>query len=120
MRKSHETHDIDLHLVFALLLYHPPIPDGENDPMAKVQNVNSVFYPAFCFKASPTHFTWVKMAAVDVHRLQKVKGFEGMHLMLYVHSLSYSLVVVEPNGRDSPACVCLRQNPLSCQTVASG
>ena len=35
-----------------------------------------VYYPAFCFKASPTHFSWVKMAAADVHRLGKVKGFE--------------------------------------------
>ncbi|OJD13902.1 hypothetical protein AJ78_05692 [Emergomyces pasteurianus Ep9510] len=26
------------------------------------------YYPAFCHKVSPTFFTWVKMAAVDVHR----------------------------------------------------
>lgn len=36
-----------------------------------------VFYPAFCFKASPTHFSWVKMTATDVQRLVKIKGFEG-------------------------------------------
>jgi hypothetical protein len=35
------------------------------------------FYPAFCFKASPTHFAWVKMTAADVHRLRTRKGFEG-------------------------------------------
>jgi hypothetical protein len=32
-----------------------------DEPMATVSNESLVFYPAFCFKASPTHFTWVKM-----------------------------------------------------------
>lgn len=36
------------------------------------------FYPAFCFPASPTHFTWVKMSIADIHRLHPRKGFEGM------------------------------------------
>lgn len=49
----------------------------ENDPMATPNNAGPVFYPAFCFKASPTHFAWVKMAAVDVHRLRRQRGFEG-------------------------------------------
>lgn len=35
------------------------------------------FYPAFCFPASPTHFTWVKMSIADIHRLQSRRGFEG-------------------------------------------
>ena len=35
-----------------------------------------IYYPAFCFKASPTHFNWVKMSAADVHRLDRVSGFE--------------------------------------------
>lgn len=39
-----------------------------------------VFYPAFCFKASPTHLTWVKMAGADVHRLRRRRGFEGTYL----------------------------------------
>ncbi len=25
------------------------------------------FYPAFCYKASPTYFTWVKLTASDIH-----------------------------------------------------
>ncbi|OAX82545.1 hypothetical protein ACJ72_03102 [Emergomyces africanus] len=37
------------------------------------------YYPAFCHKVSPTFFTWVKMAAVDVHRLKRRPGFEGMY-----------------------------------------
>ncbi|KAK2758270.1 hypothetical protein FQN54_004115 [Arachnomyces sp. PD_36] len=34
------------------------------------------FYPAFCHELSPTYFTWVKIAAVDVHKLQSRRGFE--------------------------------------------
>ncbi|KAF5015352.1 hypothetical protein F66182_13346 [Fusarium sp. NRRL 66182] len=41
------------------------------------------FYPAFCFPASPTHFTWVKMSIVDIHRLQSRRGFEGQNI--YFH-----------------------------------
>ncbi|KAL1965543.1 hypothetical protein VTN77DRAFT_5627 [Rasamsonia byssochlamydoides] len=44
---------------------------------------NITFYPAFCFKASPTHFAWVKMSAADVHRLRSRKGFEGQNLYFY-------------------------------------
>lgn len=48
------------------------------------------FYPAFCFPASPTHFTWVKMSIADIHRLQSRRGFEGTtpHLsnFFYLHS----------------------------------
>ncbi|KAL3462867.1 hypothetical protein BJX64DRAFT_258289 [Aspergillus heterothallicus] len=41
------------------------------------------FYPAFCFKASPTHFTWVKLAASDVHRLQRRVDFGDQGLFFY-------------------------------------
>ncbi|KAE8555229.1 hypothetical protein EYB25_003777 [Talaromyces marneffei] len=41
------------------------------------------FYPAFCFPASPTHFTWVKMSIADIHRLQSRRGFEGQNI--YFH-----------------------------------
>ncbi|KAL2008643.1 hypothetical protein VTN00DRAFT_6837 [Thermoascus crustaceus] len=41
------------------------------------------FYPAFCHKASPTHFAWVKMSAADVHRLKTRRGFEGQNLYFY-------------------------------------
>ncbi|PCG93298.1 hypothetical protein PENOC_088330 [Penicillium occitanis (nom. inval.)] len=41
------------------------------------------FYPAFCFPASPTHFTWVKMSITDIHRLQSRRGFEGQNI--YFH-----------------------------------
>lgn len=50
----------------------------KDDPMATVDDGTLVFYPAFCFKASPTHFSWVKMAAADVHRLERRPGFGGM------------------------------------------
>ncbi|KAJ5959297.1 Nucleic acid-binding OB-fold [Penicillium vulpinum] len=51
--------------------------------MATVKNENLVFYPAFCFKASPTHFTWVKMSAADVHRLQTSRDFVGENMFFY-------------------------------------
>ncbi|KAL2851955.1 hypothetical protein BJY01DRAFT_208559 [Aspergillus pseudoustus] len=41
------------------------------------------FYPAFCFKASPTHFTWVKLAASDIHRLRKRVEFADQGLFFY-------------------------------------
>ncbi|KXG48010.1 Nucleic acid-binding, OB-fold [Penicillium griseofulvum] len=51
--------------------------------MATVTNENLVFYPAFCFKASPTHFTWVKMSAADVHRLRRSSSFVGQNIFFY-------------------------------------
>ncbi|EAW14166.1 OB-fold domain-containing protein [Aspergillus clavatus NRRL 1] len=51
--------------------------------MATADDGELVFYPAFCFRASPTHFTWVKMAAVDVHRLKQRPGFEGQNIFFY-------------------------------------
>lgn len=61
--------------------------------MATVDQAGLVFYPAFCFKASPTHFAWVKMAAADVQRLQRVRGFEGRvpFLVVLVYLLVYAL-----------------------------
>ncbi|KAL2802303.1 hypothetical protein BJX63DRAFT_438005 [Aspergillus granulosus] len=41
------------------------------------------FYPAFCFKASPTHFAWVKLAASDIHRLRKRREFADQGLFFY-------------------------------------
>lgn len=35
------------------------------------------FYPAYCFKASPTYFSWVKMSAAMVHQLQSRPEYEG-------------------------------------------
>ena len=59
---------------------------------ALVQNNKDdlVFYPAFCFKASPTHSSWVKMGAADVHRLVRVKEVQG------IQSFSEALVLAPP------------------------
>ncbi|CEO60402.1 hypothetical protein PMG11_05031 [Penicillium brasilianum] len=51
--------------------------------MATSHDADPVFYPAFCFKASPTHFTWVKLAAADVHQLQRPRNFEGQTIFFY-------------------------------------
>lgn len=46
------------------------------------------FYPAFCHKASPTHFAWVKMSAADVHRLKTRRGFEGRYFALHCRAIT--------------------------------
>ena len=35
------------------------------------------FYPAYCFSLSPTHSTWARLTAAQVHTLREQKGFEG-------------------------------------------
>jgi hypothetical protein len=50
--------------------------------MEKHDDADLIFYPAFCFKASPTHFAWVKMALADVHKLHRPEGFNGMNTLL--------------------------------------
>jgi hypothetical protein len=50
----------------------------EDEPMATEDgDADFVFYPAYCFKVSLTHFAWVKMTIADVHRLKPRMGFEG-------------------------------------------
>ncbi|KAE8379920.1 hypothetical protein BDV26DRAFT_258533 [Aspergillus bertholletiae] len=55
--------------------------------MATVDDGELFFYPAFCFRASPTHFAWVKMGAADVRRLKRKAGFEA--LFFYGAGFSY-------------------------------
>ncbi|GLA15613.1 hypothetical protein AnigIFM62618_002156 [Aspergillus niger] len=59
--------------------------------MATAENHDDLeFYPAYCFKASPTHFTWVKMAAVDVLRLRRRPEFPDPKLYFYKnHPIQY-------------------------------
>lgn len=64
---------------------------GDSD---NAHDTGLTFYPAFCFKASPTHFAWVKMAAVDVHRLRTRKGFEGNYLPIYLPNIYLSWLFV--------------------------
>ncbi|PLN81048.1 hypothetical protein BDW42DRAFT_169881 [Aspergillus taichungensis] len=51
--------------------------------MATVDDNGLEFYPAYCFKAAPTHFTWVKMAAADVHRLRRRFQYGGTSIPVY-------------------------------------
>ncbi|KAH8427538.1 OB-fold domain-containing protein [Aspergillus melleus] len=51
--------------------------------MAPTEHEDLVFYPAFCFKASPTHFAWVKMMATDVHRLKRRPEFGDQSILFY-------------------------------------
>ncbi|KAJ5776154.1 uncharacterized protein N7511_001165 [Penicillium nucicola] len=77
-----------LHPRAATVQYPKSTPQGQytkdkDDPMATGTNVDLTFYPAFCFKASPTHFTWVKMSAADVHHLRRAKQFVGQDTFFY-------------------------------------
>ncbi|PLB55693.1 hypothetical protein P170DRAFT_433203 [Aspergillus steynii IBT 23096] len=51
--------------------------------MAPAEHDELDFYPAFCFKASPTHFAWVKMMATDVHRLKRRSEFGDQSVFFY-------------------------------------
>ncbi|PGH08518.1 hypothetical protein AJ80_07838 [Polytolypa hystricis UAMH7299] len=62
------------------------------------------FYPAFCHKLSPTFFRWVKMRAVDVHRLQRRNGFEGQNLYFHLnHPIQFICVAGIILTRDEQA-----------------
>ncbi|KAL5336458.1 hypothetical protein BJX70DRAFT_389982 [Aspergillus crustosus] len=40
-------------------------------------------YPAFCFRASPTNFAWVKLGITDIHRLERRVEFGDQGLFFY-------------------------------------
>lgn len=56
---------------------------------------NLTFYPAYCFKASPTYFAWVKLTAFDVHNtLHTYPAFEGQNLYFYLnHPIQFVYLV---------------------------
>lgn len=58
-------------------------------------NSNLTFYPAYCYKASPTYFAWVKLTAFDVHHtLYTRRGFEGQNLYFYLnHPIQFVYLV---------------------------
>ncbi|KAL9132358.1 MAG: hypothetical protein Q9175_006471 [Cornicularia normoerica] len=43
------------------------------------------FYPAYCFSLSPTHNTWARLTASDVHALRERTGFEGQNLYFHLN-----------------------------------
>ncbi len=59
------------------------------------QTSNLTFYPAYCYKASPTYFAWVKLTAFDVHgTLYTRRGFEGQNLYFYLnHPIQFVYLV---------------------------
>ncbi|XP_014557171.1 hypothetical protein COCVIDRAFT_37283 [Bipolaris victoriae FI3] len=51
-------------------------------------------YPAYCFGASPTFNTWVKLTVADVHALRSEKDFEGQRIYFYHnHPIRYVRIV---------------------------
>jgi RPA family protein len=59
------------------------------------QNSNLTFYPAYCYKSSPTYFAWIKLPAFDVHKtLHTRQGFEGQNLYFYLnHPIQFVYLV---------------------------
>lgn len=48
------------------------------DAMPNSLSTALTFYPAYCFALSPTHNTWARLFASDVHALRERKGYEGI------------------------------------------
>lgn len=59
------------------------------------QTSNLTFYPAYCYKASPTYFAWIKLTAFDVHNaIYTRRGFEGQNLYFYLnHPIQFVYLV---------------------------
>ncbi|RAH59594.1 hypothetical protein BO85DRAFT_476258 [Aspergillus piperis CBS 112811] len=88
--------------------------------MATAQNHDGLdFYPAYCFKASPTHFTWVKMAAVDVLRLKRRPEFPDPKTYFYKnHPIQYiSLLGIITSRTDLPTLTILTIDDSSGATL---
>ncbi|KAL4754642.1 hypothetical protein BDW72DRAFT_115678 [Aspergillus terricola var. indicus] len=56
---------------------------SNNNNNVSKQKPHLPFYPAFCFRASPTHFAWVKMGAADIHRLTRRLEYGERDLFFY-------------------------------------
>ena len=41
------------------------------------------YYPAYCFPLSPTHSTWARLTAAQVHALRERTGFEGTYVLFF-------------------------------------
>ncbi|OGM44865.1 OB-fold nucleic acid binding domain protein [Aspergillus bombycis] len=87
--------------------------------MATVDDGELVFYPAFCFRASPTHFAWVKMGAVDVHLLKRRAGFEDQSTFFYMnHPIRFvSLVGIIVARTEYPTLTILTVDDSSGATI---
>ncbi|PYH32607.1 OB-fold domain-containing protein [Aspergillus neoniger CBS 115656] len=88
--------------------------------MATAKNHDALeFYPAYCFKASPTHFTWVKMAAVDVLRLKRRPEFPDPKTYFHKnHPIQYiSLLGLITSRTDLPTLTILALDDSSGATL---
>ncbi len=54
------------------------------------------FYPAYCFPLSPTHNTWARLTAAQVHALCERTGFEGTYILSFSPSLSSHIYTSPP------------------------
>ncbi|GKZ30479.1 hypothetical protein AbraIFM66950_009253 [Aspergillus brasiliensis] len=83
------------------------------------QHDDHEFYPVYCFKASPTHFTWVKMAAVDVLRLKRRPEFPDPKIYFHKnHPIRYiSLLGLIISRTDLPTLTILTLDDSSGATL---
>lgn len=57
--------------------------------MSNIPTASLIFYPAFCFRLSPTYGTWARLTATDVYSLRERVGFEGaFRAYLFARSIS--------------------------------
>ncbi|KAL9115138.1 MAG: hypothetical protein Q9227_000932 [Pyrenula ochraceoflavens] len=63
--------------------------------MTTTSSESLTFYPAYCHKASPTHFSWVKLRASDVHHaLTERSGFQSSGVYFYLnHPIQFVCLV---------------------------
>lgn len=67
--------------------------------MPKTLSAPLTFYPAYCFALSPTHNTWARLTAADVHALKERAGFEGMSpIFLRCWHLQEGALSTQPNA----------------------
>jgi hypothetical protein len=77
---------------------------SNNNNNASKQKPNLPFYPAFCFRASATHFAWVKMGAADVHRLTRRLEYGGSSFFRV--SLALPICLSNDNLEESALHLC--------------
>ncbi|OJJ47197.1 hypothetical protein ASPZODRAFT_132159 [Penicilliopsis zonata CBS 506.65] len=86
-------------------------------------------YPAYCFKASPTHFTWVKISALDLQNLKRGIGvyYYLNHPIRYVYLAGlivsrteapwHTILTLDDSSGETAEVVIKKQSMQSNETV---
>lgn len=77
------------------------LPPSSAQGSIQLEDEDLTYYPAYCHKASPTWFEWVKLTAYDIHtRLHIQDGYHHSWLTEYRY------------GRDAPQLMFYRNHPV--------